>query len=69
MRVDDEAIGTFDPGEEMAHTWGCQSRATVCAVDVHPDAEPLRHLGDARQVVDNAHIRSARRRHHRKYVT
>src|SRR6476469_11091744 len=59
--VDDEAVGTLYSLEEMARAGCGKSRTTVRAVDMQPHPEPLTHIRDTGEVVDDAGIRGTGR--------
>ena len=61
VRIDDEAVGALDAGEQMAHARGGEAGAAIGAVDVEPRAEPLRRVGGGSEVVDDAGVRRPRR--------
>ena len=64
VRVDDEAVDQLDASELMSHTSRAQSRSPVGAIDVKPHRVLLSKETYAMQVVDDAKVGSASRRHH-----
>ena len=61
VRIDDERVGTIQPGEPVAQLRQQQRRQAVGAVDVEPRADLCGDVGTSGQIVDHSCVRRAAR--------